>query len=199
MRLLLVDNTEPADAAYNTALIRSLSRQGKVEVVGHKSAPRCDFTGYDGIILSGVPKTYSYEIIDSRLVYLGWLDDVAIPVLGICLGHQNIGRFFGAPIIKDLEAEEGVQELHILQEDPLFEKLPPTPHIITSHRGSVSLPDGFIQLASTATCVNQVMKHPTKDIYGVQFHPELSPAGIQLLGNFVNLARLRTTSRIAVA
>jgi GMP synthase (glutamine-hydrolysing) len=193
MKLLIINNAEPDDIAYNMPLIQCLSRLSDVEVVNYKDVSRARITGYKGVVLSGVPKTYSYKTLDSRLPYLSWLKHSDLPVLGVCLGHQNIGRLYGASIIKNLEAEEGLKPLEVLQNSPLLEGLHSGQKIMTSHRGSVTLPEGFIQLASTSSCKNQVMKHAEKAIFSVQFHPELSANGIRLLSNFVKISDTMTS------
>lgn len=39
----------------------------------------------------------------------------------MCLGHQNLGRYFGSALTLDAEAEEGMRALSFIKDDPLFE------------------------------------------------------------------------------
>lgn len=190
MKILVVNNAEPADMDYNVPLVEAVSQFADVEVAEYRELPemRDALGAYGGVILSGVPIHYSYDTIDGRLPYLEWLKDTDVPVLGICLGHQNIGRLFGAELIVDIEAEEGLYPLQTLEDDELLQDIDAEDKILASHRGSISVPAGFRSLASTTVCKNHIMKHATKEIYGMQFHPEFSPAGVKLLGSFVRLA-----------
>jgi GMP synthase (glutamine-hydrolysing) len=190
MKILVVNNAEPHDRDYNAPLIDAVSSFAETDVVEYDELPdmQNSIAEYGGVILSGVPVHYDYDTIDARLPYLQWIQEVQVPILGICLGHENIGRLHGAEIIRDIEAEDGLQPLQILNDDPLFRDIPVGAKVFASHRASISVPNSFSVLASTTTCQNQVMRHASRDIYGLQFHPELSETGIKMLGNFAKIA-----------
>lgn len=62
------------------------------------------------------------------------------------------------------------------------------------HRAEVTeLGKDMVKLASSDLCIHQIIKHKTKPIYGVQFHPKLSteanPDGWKILENFTSIAR----------
>lgn len=200
MKLLVVNNAEPADMHYNKRLVDAASQFAEVDVVEYRdSESRAeDAAAYDGVILSGVPLGYPFDTIDTRLPYLQWIKTTPLSILGTCLGHQNIGRLYGASLIQDEEAEEGPRQLIQTQASPLFDGIAGGQEIMASHRGSISVPDGFTLLAQTATCKNQVMKHATRDTYSVQFHPEFSDTGIRLIGNFVKIAAAKNCSNVLV-
>ncbi|MDQ2855729.1 MAG: gamma-glutamyl-gamma-aminobutyrate hydrolase family protein, partial [Acidobacteriota bacterium] len=72
----------------------------------------------------------------------------------------------------------------------LFQDLPRTVTVWHSHCDEVKeLPDGFQCTASSETCAIQAMQHETKQLFGVQFHPELfdetHQAGKKILQNFL--------------
>ena len=55
------------------------------------------------------------------------------------------------------------------------------------HRDSIDTPKNFIILATSKHCINQVMKHKSKDIFGIQGHPEYSGKdGRIILKNFLS-------------
>lgn len=193
MKILVIDNAEPDDQAFNAPLLDRLSEFATVESVSYRHIPPIDIltTHHDGIILSGVPVHYDFDTLDSRIPYVSWIKTIQIPILGICLGHQNIGRMYGSQLIINDEAEDGMHPLQIVKQTPLFEGVKSGDKVAAHHRGSVTLPDDFILLASTKNCHNQAMKHKEKDIYSVQFHAELSDTGVKILNNFVNIVRSR--------
>jgi GMP synthase (glutamine-hydrolysing) len=110
--------------------------------------------------------------------------------LGICLGHQIIGRAFGGEVARGESGEYAAVEIDILEPDDLFKGLGRKLTVWESHRDEVSrLPEDFILLAKSEVCAVEAMKHKSKSIYGVQFHPEVhhTPDGFDILRNFVNV------------
>ena len=78
-------------------------------------------------------------------------------------------------------------EVEVLEEDDILRGLGPKTTVWASHADEVAiLPDGFIHLARSDVCEIEAMRHPTKPIYGVQWHPEVSHTkkGEELLMNF---------------
>ncbi|MEZ4936427.1 MAG: gamma-glutamyl-gamma-aminobutyrate hydrolase family protein [Crocinitomicaceae bacterium] len=143
---------------------------------------------WDKVILSGAPillsqlKDYS-EYIDFTTEVLA-LD---IPILGICFGHQIIGLTHGA-ICKMGEEDRSGQMIEQLTQDPIFDGLEEVFEMQQDHCEFIELPNQFLHLAQSQITYNEVMKHPTKPIYGCQFHPEVSgPKGLQFLKNFLEI------------
>lgn len=195
MKVLVIDNLESEDTAFNDPLRDSLdAMSADVETVNYRNIPPVDVLNeqYGVVIISGAPLKYPRSVLDSRLPFLDWISTVRIPVLGICLGHQNIALLFDDEAIISDAAEDGAQPLTVLGDDPLLAGIKTGDKVQQMHRLGVTLPPEFRQLASTEACRNQIMKHNTKAIYSVQFHPELSPTGHKLLGNFVRLAASNT-------
>jgi GMP synthase (glutamine-hydrolysing) len=193
MNLLIVDNAELEDKKYNEPLANAVSRLADFEIINYKKLPPEEIIAskYNGVILSGVPLYYSFESIKLRLPYINWIFNTRIPVLGICLGHESIGSLFGASVIHNQEAENGTCILRKVNDDQIFQNIPPEFNIVTQHRGSITLPKDFVLLASSKKCRNQIIKHNQRDIYGFQFHPELSVIGDILLNNFINITKLQ--------
>jgi GMP synthase (glutamine-hydrolysing) len=190
-KLLVINNAEPADRSFNEPLFEAVAGLADYEVVEYRDIPPYAQLRqqYGGVILSGVPLHYGFETIDDRLPYLDWIRQTEMPVLGICLGHENIGRLFGATVIDGEEAEEGPCQLRIVQDDPLFQGLGSTMAAMTLHSASMTVPTEFQLLASSAVCINEVMRHAERPIYGLQFHPESSADGCIMLHNFAALAQ----------
>ncbi|WP_437188100.1 glutamine-hydrolyzing GMP synthase [Planctomicrobium sp. SH668] len=138
-----------------------------------------------GLILSGGPAS-CYEPgspqLDPEIFNLG------IPVLGICYGMQVSCRALGCEVKPGTSREFGSTEMHCDNDNALFKGLPKTFTTWMSHGDRVeNLDDQFVVLAKTKDCPNGAIRHKTKPIYGLQFHPEVSHTqhGEHLIGNFI--------------
>lgn len=99
-----------------------------------------------------------------------------IPMLGICFGHQVLASALGSELSGGRKLRVELDEVKILDEDPIFDGFGGTTLQLYSHRVQVAtLPEGFIHLASAAECEISAMRHPSFPCYGVQFHPEMDP------------------------
>ena len=138
------------------------------------------------IIISGNP-TLIRDTGTSFLSDFEMLRDVALPILGICFGHQVIAMLHGEEVTTGKE-DRSLRQLEILQDNPLFDGLSGDDAFQEDHIEEVALPEHFIHLASSSHCCNEAMMHCELPVYGVQFHPESSAdAGRQLLKNFLSL------------
>ncbi len=116
------------------------------------------------------------------------LYNLNIPILGICYGLQTIVHQLGGVVERSQKQEYGRAKLKVLKEDPLFEGLPKEFDVWMSHADkAVKLPEDFQSLASSENSPYAVIKHKSKPIYGVQFHPEVAHTqyGKELLANFL--------------
>ena len=127
----------------------------------------------------------------------------AQPILGICGGHQQVALSYGATVDVMRRVTPGTTGYEgCLKErgfypvahdgSELFAGLPPEIIVWHSHYDEVkNLPDGFRNLARSENCAIQAMRHPTRPLFTVQFHPELftdeHPAGRRVLENFLSL------------
>lgn len=115
----------------------------------------------------------------------------ALPILGVCLGHQAICEAFGATVGHARELMHGKQSLATLDAScPLFAGLPERTEVARYHSLAVdpdTLPT-FLQVTARApngeVMAVQHVQHPT---FGVQFHPEsiMTPLGKRMLANFI--------------
>ncbi len=141
----------------------------------------------DGIVLSPGPCTPNEAGICVELVQRA-PDD--LPILGVCLGHQSIGQAEGGKIITAQEIRHGkISPIHH-KDGPLFKGLPATFEVVRYHSLSIraeDLPDTLIADAFTADGEIMAVRHKTRPVYGVQFHPEsiLTEHGHALLRNFL--------------
>jgi len=138
----------------------------------------------DGLILSGGP---TMDRIGNCKQYVRELE---LPILGICLGHQLIAETFGGAVGKGASGGYAHVTVEIIEPDDILLGIRPTITAWASHADEVSrLPNNFTKLARSAICEIEAMKHASKPIYGVQWHPEVAhtEAGNTLLLNFLKI------------
>ena len=119
-------------------------------------------------------------------------DDV--PVLGVCLGHQAIAALHGGSVERAPAPRHGMTSPVVHAGSGLFAGLPNPFEAGRYHSLIVreaGLPDELQVTARTPDGLVMAIKHRTKPVFGVQFHPEsvLTPEGEALLANFLELAR----------
>jgi GMP synthase (glutamine-hydrolysing) len=163
------------------------------EVCDYQTIPILDFKDeildeVDGVIISGAPLLITEQNIQPYLDKLEWLRETKIPVLGICFGHQLMGLVFGA-FASRMKEDRDWQTIEMFEESPLFEKLPKEIEVMEDHCETISIPAGFVLLASSDSCVNEAMQHSHSPLFGVQFHPEVSGNfGCAIIENFIRMA-----------
>lgn len=138
-----------------------------------------------GIILSGGPNSV-YDVgaphCDPEIWNLG------IPVLGVCYGMQLMVQQLGGQVERADRGEYGKASLFIDDPTDLLTNVEDGSTMWMSHGDSVAgMPDGFELLAHTDNTPCAAIAHHERQLYGVQFHPEVvhSQDGIALIRNFV--------------
>lgn len=163
------------------------------EIVRHDiTAQRVGELAPKGLILSGGPASVyaaGAPQCDPGLFELG------IPVLGICYGMQLMCQALGGRVQSHAVREFGRAHLLIDASNnaahDLFSGVPAQTEVWMSHGDQVdSVSDQFVSLARTETCPHAAVKHRTRPLYGLQFHPEVThtPDGKTMLGNFLSRA-----------
>jgi anthranilate synthase component 2 len=122
----------------------------------------------------------------------------AMPVLGVCLGHQAIGQAFGGRVVRNARIVHGKSSPVLHRGDGIYAGLP-SPfeagryHSLVVERST--LPSALTVTSWTREGEVMGLRHRTLDVEGVQFHPEsvLTGHGKALLGNW--LARVRAWRR----
>ena len=140
------------------------------------------------IIISGAPILLSQIDPTPYLRAFEWVKEIQIPVLGICFGHQIIGMHHGAEISM-MPEDRDLREIKIIRQDPIFSNILSEAKMQEDHCEEITLPKNFTHIASSQKCLVEGMKHPSKPIWGFQFHPEVNSIdGIQLLNNFYDIS-----------
>ncbi|MHC5110585.1 MAG: glutamine-hydrolyzing GMP synthase [Planctomycetota bacterium] len=138
-----------------------------------------------GLIFSGGPRSvYSDGAPRCREDLL----EMNLPVLGICYGMQLACDMLGSKVEPGDSREFGRTTLEVTRPDDLLDNVPERSTVWMSHGDVVtSLSDEFVALARTESCPFAAMRHKTRPVYGVQFHPEVThtASGSQIIRNFL--------------
>jgi GMP synthase (glutamine-hydrolysing) len=153
-----------------------------------------DLDSLAGIILTGGPQS----VFDEKSLKVDpEIFELNVPILGICYGMQTIAHYFGGEIEESDKGEYGKTPLFVDNRTALFENVAQESTIWMNHRDSVvSLPENFKKIARTLNCPIAGFENTEKNIYAVQFHPEVvhSEYGFTILENFVlNICKAEKT------
>lgn len=140
----------------------------------------------EGLILGGGPSIE--RIGNCREI----IENMDVPILGICLGHQLIASTFGGQT-ESAEIESYAQiDINIIESAGLFDDMGDSVKVWASHKDEVvTLPDCFKIIADSDKCSIEAIKHEDKPIYGIQFHPEVqhTPRGGEIFENFHRICK----------
>ena len=143
---------------------------------------------FDALVISPGPETpqkagYLMQILPQ------WI--TALPVLGVCLGHQAIGEFFGANLVQARRPRHGKVDKMEHLGGALFEKMPN--HFFGTRYHSLILKNLPEELRVNCWCEDEVMglQHKSLPIFGLQFHPESCETqfGLVMIKNFIDLSK----------
>lgn len=120
----------------------------------------------------------------------------AMPVFGVCLGHQSIGQHFGANIVRAPKPMHGKVDKISHNGQGVFKSIPSPIEATRYHSLTIdpeSFPDCLEITATSSDGVIQGLRHKTRPIFGVQFHPEsiASEHGHDILKNFLDISKTR--------
>jgi GMP synthase (glutamine-hydrolysing) len=168
-------------------------KQPEFIILSPQGTPWCRYSGERGIALQNF--LWTLPVL---------AEEMNIPILGICGGHQALALAFGGKVGPLRAGEDdcmpygrdrqgGVVPLTLKAPDPIFSGLQGALRILESHYDEVKvLPRGFVLLASDKYCPIQIMRHGTRPVYGIQGHPEYfsenRPDGGMLIRNFLRIA-----------
>lgn len=184
--LLLIDNFD----SFSHMLADYLRQAGADLKIVRNDVPLSDLIGqdYEGIILSPGPEVPGKA--GNLMAILSYYHD-KLPVLGICLGHQAIGEFFGADLVIGEKPVHGkVHGVRKIGDHPVLEGLPYKFNVTRYHSLELrNLPDMLEVILETDQKEIMGIVHRHLPIVGIQFHPEahLTEYGLELISNWVNI------------
>lgn len=170
--------------------VRDLGVYSEIKAYNSISPEEILSSGYNAVIFTGGPNSVYLETSPH---YDPALLDKGIPVLGICYGDQLLSWMAGGTVESaGASSEYGKTELTIDHPGGDAEELligvPDVSTVWMSHTDHVgALPPGFVNLAHTPSCPTAAMGDPSRKLYGVQFHPEVTHTeyGNTILANFL--------------
>jgi para-aminobenzoate synthetase component 2 len=186
-KILVVDNHD----SFVFNIVQYLDELGATTVVVKNDAIDPDFCkNFAGVVISPGPGNPQNAGVSIDAVK--YCDDAGIPILGICLGLQVIGAAYGAKISSAPELLHGRTSEIVHNGTDLFKDIPNN-FIATRYHSLAIEPDSMPEVlqvtASSSDGTVMGISHRTKNIVGVQFHPEavLTEFGYELLANWLEL------------
>lgn len=185
MKVVIIDNYD--SFTYNLShLLKELGAE--VTVYRNDCFELEQLEAFDKIVLSPGPGIPSEAGLLLKVIetYAG-----RKPMLGVCLGHQAIGEYFGGKLTNLSDVFHGVQTpATIVADDYIFDGMEKKIEVGRYHSWVVDN-EGFpgcLEVTATSD-EGQVMalRHRELDVHGIQFHPEsvLTPEGRRIVGNWL--------------
>ena len=184
--ILVIDNYD----SFTWNLVHYLMELGaKVEVVRNDalSAAQAIASGAQGFLISPGPCTPNEAGISLDLV--GAAADAGLPLLGVCLGHQSIGQYFGGTVERG-GLMHGKTSPVTHDGTGMFAGVP-SPFVATRYHSLIvnDIPDMLVVNARSDDGHVMGFRHGSKPIHGVQFHPEsiATEHGLAMIANFLRI------------
>lgn len=192
--ILVIDNYD----SFTWNLVHYLMELGaQVEVVRNDdmSAGQALSSGAQAFLISPGPKTPNEAGVSLDLVAA--CAEAKRPLLGVCLGHQTIGQYFGGTVARG-GLMHGKTSPVTHDGSGLFAGLP-SPFTATRYHSLIveNIPDSLIVNATSNDGHVMGFRHATLPIHGVQFHPEsiATEHGHAMLANFMRIAGMQVRAR----
>ncbi len=143
----------------------------------------------DGVVLSGGAPRISNDALELGKT-ADYLEELDMPILGICVGAQFIARYYGSETGSAETPEYGKTEVTVKRKNDLFIDIPEKFVVWESHNDEIKeLGDELELLATSESCPVQAFKQSERKIYGLQFHPEVEHTenGVEIFKNFLKV------------
>ncbi|WP_147915279.1 aminodeoxychorismate/anthranilate synthase component II [Ruania zhangjianzhongii] len=187
-RILVIDNYD----SFVYTIVGYLQELGAETTVLRNDDPALRapevLTGYDGVLISpgpGTPKEAgeSLHLVDRCA-------RTQTPLLGVCLGHQALGEYYGGTVGHSPELMHGKTSQVEHEQEGVFDGLPSPLTATRYHSLAVlagTVPDVLTVTATTHGDIIMGLQHRSLPLHGVQFHPEsvLTEGGHRLLANWL--------------
>jgi para-aminobenzoate synthetase component 2 len=144
--------------------------------------------GFDGIVISPGPGTPSAAGLSIPIIRFAL--EHAIPLFGVCLGHQAIAEALGGIVTHAEELMHGKTSAVVHSGSPMFDGVPNPFRATRYHSLAIvdgTTPEQLLITARTEGGVIMAVEHTSAPMWGVQFHPEsvLTEGGYTMIGNWL--------------
>ncbi|MFC5369310.1 anthranilate synthase component II [Arcanobacterium bovis] len=183
-RILVVDNYD----SFVYTIVDYLCQLGaSVDVVRNDHVDLSTLTQYDGVLISPGPGAPADAGLSPTVIEK--CAEHEISMLGVCLGHQALAEVFGGVVSHAPELMHG-KTSEIVHHDSVIMDGLPNPLTVTRYHSLAVQPESLPSELITTAHVNGIimaLKHRTKPLFGVQFHPEsvLTQSGLKMLQNWL--------------
>lgn len=181
---------------YNHLIVRNLKELGVESklISPSVSIEQLGSLNPDALVMGGGPQSVrSYDHLTGELADAARIiKQSELPMLCICVTHQLLGTVFGGITEAARKPEFGPVEISVMDAGHILEGLGQTFTAWESHNDEVvKAPEDFQVLAKSSSCPVEAMRHKSRDIFGVQFHPEVSHTqrGVDLFKNFLRVVK----------
>jgi GMP synthase (glutamine-hydrolysing) len=179
--LLVVDN----GSVYTKNLTDFLTDK-KINFIykKHDDVTVNEIKNFNSFILSGRRKNnQEMNALNSKIIQHAISEQKNL--LGICYGAEILALTIGGTIKKKNILEKGDQEISIIKQNPLCSG---TITVFESHNYEISrMSNSLINLANSKNCLYEMIQLDNQNIFGTQFHPEMSHDGQAIIEAFVSL------------
>jgi GMP synthase (glutamine-hydrolysing) len=183
MKILLIDNL-----TVHLAKLKRLLLGNEVTIVDFRELSTVKDMDFDLIVLSGGSDFSIRKHEDLYQNELNIIKNSAKPIIGICLGFQLICYAYGANLESLGDKRQGLIDLELLQPHEIFENLVNL-QVLEAHRWAIkTLPEDLMGLARSVDGF-EIVKHREREVYGLQFHPEIlegDNGGKKIFDNLLN-------------
>lgn len=184
LEILIIENAEQRVGNIREILTKEGIKSKLIRVYKQEKLP--PLKRHEAIIVSGGPMGVyelhkpEYNYIIEECDFLNEAINQGKAILGVCFGHQLLAHILGADVERcEKLAEIGWSKITlnpIGTKDPLFQGFPPEFESFQYHYDQIiELPAELISLGSSPKCPVQAFRYKSQPVWGVQFHPEISP------------------------
>ena len=179
--LLVVDN----GSIYTKNLVNFLSEK-KIKFISQKfdEVNLSDIQQFNSFILSGRRKNdRKINAVNSKIIKHAVSEEKSL--LGICYGAEILATTLGGTIKKSDKHVKGEETVLVQKENKICQN---EAQVFESHKYEISqLGNQLHSLASSKSCKHEIVKHNNLNIYGTQFHPEMSNDGQSIIQAFLSI------------
>ena len=156
----------------------------KFNYTKHNQITLSEIENFNSFILSGRRKNnQEMNALNSKIIQHAVSEQKNL--LGICYGAEILALTIGGTIKKKNVLQKGDQEISIIKQNPLCSG---TIKVFESHNYEISrISNSLINIANSKNCFYEMIQLNNHNIFGTQFHPEMSSDGHAIIEGFVSL------------